>query len=301
MSTAKPVGFVGIGNMGAPMVRCLAKAGFNSVLYDVRTDTTAPFAREGGPFTVAKDLAEVGAAADVIITMVPDSKIVRAAVLGEGGRPGLIAGLGRGAILVDMSSSFPPETQKLGRQLNERGIAMVDAPVSGGVARAVTGTLAIMAGGDGALIDKLEPMLKSMGSVFRTGMLGSGHATKALNNYVSAAGLIATAEALVVGQRFGLSPKTMNEVFNASSGKNNTTENKVERYMLNRTFNSGFALALMRKDVGMARDLAQELGLTTTELDLVNTILERAEARLANGADHTAVYDYVEKAAGKKA
>ncbi len=301
MTTTRTVGFAGIGNMGAPMVRCLAKAGFSSVLFDVNAASTAPFAKEGGPYAVAKDLAEVGAAADVVVTMLPDSKIVRAAVMGGGGRKGLVDGLKRGAIIVDMSSSFPPETQKLGRELAERGIGLVDAPVSGGVPKAITGTLAIMAGGETAAIDRVEPMLKAMGTVYRAGALGSGHAVKALNNYVSAAGLIAISEALVVGERFGLSPKVMNEIINASTGRNNTTENKVDRYMLNRAVNSGFSLALMRKDVGMARELADTLGITAEELALVSGILDKADARLAAGADHTAVFQYVEDAAGTKA
>ena len=299
MTSGKPIGFVGIGNMGGPMVRCLAKAGFGSILYDVRAETTAPFAKEGGPYTVAKDLAEVGAAAEVVITMLPDSKIVRAAVMGGGDKKGLVDGLAKGAVIIDMSSAFPLETQRLGRELAERGIGLVDAPVSGGVPKAVTGTLAIMTGGDTAVIDRLEPVLKAMGTIYRTGMLGSGHAMKALNNYVSAAGLIATSEALVIGEKFGLSPRTMNQILNASTGRNNTTENKVDRYMLNRAFNSGFALALMRKDVGMARELAAELGITAEELDLVSGILDKADANLAAGADHTAVFQYVDDLAKK--
>src|SRR5690606_36207399 len=107
---------------------------------------------------------------------------------------------------------------------------------------------------------KVEPVLAAMGTVHRTGGLGSGHAMKALNNFVSAAGLVAAAEALVVGQKFGLDGAVMTKVLNASTGRNNSTENKVERYMLNHAFNSGFALALMNKDVGMAHRLAAELG-----------------------------------------
>lgn len=298
MTTSKTVGFAGIGNMGAPMVRCLAKAGFSSVIYDVNAAATAPFAKEGGPYKVAADLAEVGASADVVVTMVPDSKIVRAAVMGGGGRKGIVDGLKRGAVIIDMSSSFPPETKKLGKELADRGIGLVDAPVSGGVPKAITGTLAIMAGGEDALIDRVEPVLKAMGTVYRAGALGAGHAVKALNNYVSAAGLVAISEALIIGEKFGLSPKVMNQIINASTGRNNTTENKVDRYMLNRAFNSGFSLALMRKDVGMARELAESLGITAEELALVSGILDKAEARLASGADHTAVFQYVEDAAG---
>ncbi len=301
MTTQKPIGFVGIGNMGAPMVRCLAKHGFKSVIFDVKAETTAPFAREGGLFAVATDLPGLGAAVDVVVTMLPDSSIVRAAVMGSDAAPGLVQGLARGSVIVDMSSSFPPETQRLGKELAERGIGLVDAPVSGGVPKAITGTLAIMAGGENVLIDRVEAIMKAMGTVYRTGPLGAGHAMKALNNYVSAAGLIATSEALVIGERFGLSPKVMNQILNASTGRNNTTENKVDRYMLSRAFNSGFALALMRKDVGMARELAVALGISAAELDLVSGILDKAEARLTVGADHTAVYQYVEDAARPEA
>jgi 3-hydroxyisobutyrate dehydrogenase len=141
------------------------------------------------------------------------------------------------------------------------------------------------------------PLLQSMGSVHRTGRLGSGHAMKALNNYVSAAGLVATAEALIVGQRFGLDGAVMTKVLNASTGKNNTTENKAERYMLNHAFNSGFALALMDKDVGMAARLAKELGIDAAELGFVSELLGRVLKELGPAADHTAVYEFAERKA----
>jgi 3-hydroxyisobutyrate dehydrogenase len=196
-----------------------------------------------------------------------------------------------------MSSSYPIDTQRLGAELAEKGIPLVDAPVSGGVPKAISGTLAIMTGGKAEDIDRVEPVLKAMGTVHRTGPLGSGHAMKALNNYVSAAGLVATAEALVIGQKFGLDGAVMTKVLNASTGRNNTTENKVERYMLNHAFNSGFALALMDKDVGMANRLAGELGIEAVELGFVSGLLGRVLAELGAGADHTAVYDYAERKA----
>ena len=152
-----------------------------------------------------------------------------------------------------------------------------------------------MAGGDPALIDRVQSVLETMGRVHRTGPLGSGHAMKALNNYVSAAGLIATCEALIIGQRFGLDGHAMTQVLNASTGRNNTTENKVERYMLNGRFDSGFALALMQKDVRMARTLADELGIPGEELELVGRMLGRALEKLGPTADHTAIYQYVSK------
>ncbi len=295
MTERARVGLAGVGNMGGPMARCLAKAGNAVMLYDTRPEVTAPFLAESNLFTVAPDLKALGTECRTIITMLPDSRIVRLATYGADGRSGIAAGAKAGSTLIDMSSSYPIDTQRLGEDLAKQGIALVDAPVSGGVPKAVTGTLAIMAGGRPEDIDRVEPVLKAMGTVHRTGPLGSGHAMKALNNYVSAAGLVATAEALVIGQKFGLEGGVMTKVLNASTGKNNTTENKAERYMLNHAFNSGFALALMDKDVGMASRLATELGIDAAELSFVSQLLGKVLAELGQSADHTAVYDYAEK------
>jgi 3-hydroxyisobutyrate dehydrogenase len=300
MAERERIGLIGVGNMGAPMARCLARRDHPVMLYDTRPEVTAPLVAESNLFTAAPDLKTMGAECTTIITMLPDSRIVRLATFGNDGKGGIAAGARKGGIVIDMSSSYPIDTQKLGGELAERGIALVDAPVSGGVPKAITGTLAIMAGGRAEDIDRVEPVLTAMGTVIRTGPLGSGHAMKALNNYVSAAGLVATAEALVVGQRFGLTGATMVKALNASTGKNNTTENKAERYMLSHAFNSGFALALMDKDVGMANRLAQELGIEAAELGFVSGLLGRVLAELGAGADHTAVYDYAEKKGGLK-
>ena len=299
MAPRERIGLVGVGNMGGPMARCLAKAEHAVMLYDTRPEVTEPFKAESNLFTIAPDLPTLGAECRTVITMLPDSKIVRLAAVGGDGKGGFGSRLVRGSVVIDMSSSYPIDTQKLGEELAGRGIALVDAPVSGGVPKAISGTLAIMAGGRPQDIDRVEPVLKAMGSVHRTGPLGSGHAMKALNNYVSAAGLVATAEALVIGQRFGLDGAVMTKVLNASTGRNNTTENKAERYMLNHAFNSGFALALMDKDVGMANRLARELGIEAAELGFVSDLLGRVLADLGTAADHTAVYGYAEKKAGK--
>ena len=301
MAERERVGLIGVGNMGGPMARCLAKRDHPVMLYDTRPEVTAALAGESNLFTVAPDLKTMGAECRTIITMLPDSRIVRLATFGGDGRSGFASAARKGGVVVDMSSSYPIDTQKLGTELAERGIALVDAPVSGGVPKAITGTLAIMAGGASEDIDRVEPVLQAMGTVLRTGALGSGHAMKALNNYVSAAGLVATAEALVVGQRFGLTGETMVQVLNASTGKNNTTENKAARYMLSHAFNSGFALALMDKDVGMANRLAEELGIEAAELGFVSTLLGKVLAELGANADHTAVYDYAERKGGLKA
>lgn len=301
MAERAQVGLVGVGNMGAPMARCIAKAGTPVMLYDTRPEITAPLLAETNLFSAAPDLATLGRACRTVVTMLPDSRIVRRATLGDGGSGGFGQSLAKGSIVIDMSSSYPLDTVRLGEELTAKGIALVDAPVSGGVPRAVSGTLAIMAGGEAADIDRVLPLLQTMGTVHRTGRLGSGHAMKALNNYVSAAGLVATSEALTIGKSFGLDPRQMVEILNASSGRNNTTENKAERYMLSGAYNSGFALALMDKDVGMARRLSEEIQVPAAELAFVSGLLTRALADLGAGADHTAVHAWVEAQAGKSA
>jgi 3-hydroxyisobutyrate dehydrogenase len=289
------IGFIGIGNMGAPMVRCLLKAGHAVSVFDAKPENVAAF-RDVPTVTIAASLEAVARSCATIITMLPDSKIVRAVVHGIADAPGLAAHLSPGSVIIDMSSSYALDTVTLGRDLAPKAIAIVDAPVSGGVPKAVTGTLAIMAGGAADDVVRVTPLLSAMGNVLPTGALGTGHAMKALNNYVSAAGLIATCEALLIGETFGLDPAVMTTVLNASTGRNNTTENKAARYLIPRTFNSGFALALMHKDVGMAHALAAELGLDAKELDFVNHYLSRASAALGIAADHTAVMAYAEAA-----
>jgi 3-hydroxyisobutyrate dehydrogenase len=296
-AAAAPIGFVGLGNMGVPMVRCLAKAGHKVLAYDARAGVAAALAAEPATknkVAAADSLAAVGDAARIVITMLPDSKVVRAVALGDKKKPGLAAHMKHGGVIIDMSSSYPLDTRKLADKLAPQRIAVIDAPVSGGVGKAVTGTLAIMAGGDAIILDNVAPMLAAMGIVHRTGALGSGHAIKALNNYVSAAGLIATCEALLVAEKFGLEPATVIDVLNASTGRNNTTENKAAKYLIPRSFTSGFALALMEKDVGMARALAVDLGLDTEALTFVSTYLQRVSSALGRDADHTALMQFVE-------
>ena len=220
---------------------------------------------------------------------------MREAVLGDDGRDGIVQEMQSGSVLVDMSSSAPTATVALGEALAAYGVGLVDAPVSGGVPKARDGSLTIMAGGAPEVVESVAPVLSAMGTVLRTGTLGSGHAAKALNNYVSAAGLLAVSEALVIAAQFGLDPRTANDVFKAATGRNNTTDRKVEQYMLNRAFDSGFALDLMVKDVGMARDLARELALEAPWLEACRELLGEAARVLGPGADHTSAFAFLEE------
>jgi 3-hydroxyisobutyrate dehydrogenase len=274
------IAVVGLGNMGRPMAASLTRAGYQVTGYDLAPAARERFAQQGGH--AAADVAGAVARAAVVITLLPDGRAVRAAVTA------MQPHLAPGTIVIEMSSSDPIGTRALGDELNRAGFLFIDAPVSGGVKRAVDATLAIMVGGDPAVIDRVEPVLAAMGKdIFRTGPLGSGHAMKALNNYVSAAGLTAALEALAVGEKFGLDPNVMTDVLNASSGRNNTTENKLKQFILSKTFASGFSAALMAKDVRTADELGAAIGVATPLAEACAVLWREAAAHLGPTADHT--------------
>ena len=257
MKRLQRIGFIGLGMMGAPMAQCLSKAGFELFLADADQARVAALSAELGAARLAPDNA---ASLDALITMLPNSAIVESVLLG-GADQAWTRLLPKGATVIDMSSSEPERSRKLGATLEELGLDYLDAPVSGGVKKACEGTLAILVGGAAAVLERCRPMLDAMGkSVLHIGAAGSGHAAKALNNYVSAAGLVATVEALHVAQRFGIDPGVMTDVLNASSGRSNTSENKVKQFMLSGSFASGFALQLMNKDLKIARALSEAVG-----------------------------------------
>ncbi len=288
MKQQATLGFCGLGAMGYPMASRLAARGYALTVFDLDASRMKRFASDHSAAAAAAaiDLAHC----DTVITMVPDSDAVESAVLGGAGVPGFAPAMSPGSVVMDMSSSDPLRTRALAQRLAGMGLHLIDAPVSGGVKRAVTGQLAIMAGGEPGMIERCRPVLEVLGSsIFIVGAAGAGHAVKALNNYVSAAGLVATVEALRAGEAFGLDPGVVTEVFNASTGRNNTTENKVTQYMLSSAYNSGFSLRLMRKDIRTARELGRALGLDmtlgTTCLGLWDAAGERDGA-----ADHTEMY-----------
>lgn len=297
-----PVGFVGLGMMGLPMVRRLLGAGHRVALADTDPARFEPFAAEAGASRPAS-LAEMGATCPVVVTMLPNGKIVEQVVLGRpGANDGLAAGMTAGSIVVDMSSSSPVGTRELAARLAERGIRLVDAPVSGGVKRAVDGSLAIMAGGDAADIERVRPILSAMGrTIFHTGGAGTGHAMKALNNYLSAAGLLAAGEAMLIGRKFGLEAETMVDVWNASTGRNNATEVKFKPFIIPRTWAAGFATGLMVKDLRTALEVAEATGEPAEFARLCTEIWARAEAAIGPGSDHTEIVRYLEEIAGEPA
>lgn len=274
----RTIAFIGLGRMGQPMAANLAKEGFAVRSFDLNGSGTCGSAREAAE------------GAEVLITMLPDADAVREAVLDA------LPALKPGAVVVDMSSSDPAGTRALGLALAKNDIELVDAPVSGALARAIDATLTIMAGGDAGVIARISPVLEKMGNrIFHVGPLGAGHAVKALNNYLGAAGTLAGFEALLVARAFGLEPKAMLEAINASTGRNSTTERKIPQQVLTGAFSSGFKLALMAKDVGIASSLARDLGIKAPYLRKTLELWRAAQKSLPAAADHTEIFRYLEK------
>jgi 3-hydroxyisobutyrate dehydrogenase len=293
-SPPERIGFVGLGNMGAPMATRLAQAGYTLVVADSAADTLARFSAAVRCQTAAQP--REFEACGVLITMLPDGHSVRRVVLGDGG---IAASLPAGAVVIDMSSSSPVGTRALAAELSHLGIHFVDAPVSGGVRKALDGSLAIMAGGELATVERCRPLLEVLGRVFATGPAGSGHAMKALNNYLSAANLAVAAEAIIAGERFGLDPATMVSILNASTGRNSATEQKFPAYVLPRNFASGFAIGLMAKDLRLALEVARATGAPSTLLESCAQLWSDAERQLGFRADNTAVVRYLELSAAR--
>ena len=278
----KNVGFIGLGAMGSVMAPLIVSAGYHVFGYDIHTKID----KSSGIKQVSniRDLSNL----DVIIFMLPDGKIV-ADVTDK------LLQNNIKSILIDMSSSDPRDTKLLGKKLKIKDIKLLDAPVSGGVSRAKIGELMIMAGGNEDHIESVQELLSVMGKVQYAGPLGSGHAIKALNNYVSAAGLIASFEALAAARSFGIEPDNFLKIINGATGKNNTTEVKLDKFVISEKFNSGFALDLMVKDVSIADSLIKDLSADKPLSENVSNYLSKSLAELGENSDHTEVYKVLKR------
>ncbi len=286
--------FVGIGTMGAPMARRYA-AEFETILFDVGPAAQTLAADLG--ITALDSLDTIPDDVDTVLLMVPNSRIVEDVLTGSSA---LLSALPAGSLVIDMSSSEPGSTQMLAARAAERGIDYVDAPVSGGLAKAQSGELAIMTGGSEAARDRARPHLSPLAaSVLDVGPSGSGHAAKALNNLLSATNIIAATEILTIATDFGIDPAVMTEVLNASTGRSQATEIKFPKHILTGTFDSGFGMDLMIKDLGIARELATSSGLETplTALSFERAKLARAGID-AERPDHTEVARLYEQESG---
>ena len=280
--TIKNIGFIGLGAMGSVMAPLIVKSGYIVHGYDIEVNID----KSSGVKQV-DDINELSGL-DVLIFMLPNGKIVSEVAQ-------KLMGTNLKSIFIDMSSSDPKETRELGKILKNKGIKFLDAPVSGGVARARTGDLMIMAGGNEIHVKKIDNLLSTMGKVQFAGPLGSGHAIKALNNYMSAAGLIASFEALATARSFGIKPENFLKIINSATGKNNTTEVKLDKFVISEKFNSGFALDLMVKDVKIANSLISALSSKKPLSNDVLTHLSESLKVLGDKPDHTEVYKTIKR------
>ena len=289
------IGYIGLGQAGWPMSEKLIAAGHELVVHDADAERERRYVAEhacAGAGTIA-GLAGV----EAVICMLPNGDIVREVLLGIDG--GLCGHLDPGTIVIDTSSADPFGTRVLGAALAERGIVLIDAPVTR--PRPGNDELTIMVGGDeAAAVERAMPLLEAMAArVFRVGGLGCGHATKTLNNFVAVAGLIAALDALMIGHRFGLDPATTLEVFNVGTAHNFSTESVLGQESLTRRYRSGFQLALMAKDLGICAHLTEETGFETSLPAYLRDTLRRALADMDDEhADHAAALIHWEKRAG---
>jgi 3-hydroxyisobutyrate dehydrogenase-like beta-hydroxyacid dehydrogenase len=287
------LGFVGVGKMGSRMAARLIDAGHHLTVYDIREEAVTPLVSRGA--VIARSSCAVADSADVIFFSLPEPQDVEGEATGNNG---VIAGR-RAKILVDLSTTGPRTIGVVAEALASKGIAVIDAPVSGGVAGAAKGTLAVMASGAVGPMERVTPLLRILGKVFVVGdRPGQGQVMKLANNLLSATSLAVTAEAMVMGVKAGLDPKLMIEVINSGTGRNSASETKFPMAILPRRFAYGFATGLMEKDVSLCLDEAEALHVPMFVARAVRSVWKLAKDELGADADYTEIVRCLERRAG---
>ncbi|MDK2800989.1 MAG: hypothetical protein PWP27_2544 [Clostridiales bacterium] len=288
----KKVGFIGLGIMGKPMAKNLLKAGYSLKVYDVNQEAVKEVVAAGAE--AGESSKDVAASSEVVITMLPNSPHVKQVVLGENG---VLEGAKPGTILVDMSSIAPLVSQEVAAKAKEKGVEMLDAPVSGGEPKAIDGTLSIMVGGPQEIFDEVEDMLKVMGaSVVRVGDIGSGNTTKLANQIIVALNIAAMSEAMVLATKAGVDPE---KVYNAIRGglAGSTVLDAKAPLVMQRNFKPGFRIELHIKDLMNALETAHEVGVP---VPLTSQVMEIMQALKVDGKakdDHGGIVQFYEKLA----
>ncbi|HKU59746.1 MAG TPA: NAD(P)-dependent oxidoreductase [Gemmatimonadales bacterium] len=292
--TLPPLAFLGLGAIGAPMAAHLAEGGGLTVWN--RTRTVAESFAADHRARVAATPKEAAAAADIVLTCLPTSREVEALLDGP---DGLLAGFRRGALLVDCTSGDPATSRRIAGRLAAQGVGFVDAPVSGGTNGAEAGTLAVMVGGDPDAFDRARPVLERFGQrIEHVGPVGAGHALKSVNNALLAVNILAAGEGLAALVKAGVPAATALEVVNASSGRSFVTETLIPERVLTGAWPVTFRLALLAKDVGIARGVLQETGVEGPVLDRAGELMDRARAALGEQADYLEAIRLIERQAG---
>ncbi len=281
--------------MGLPMAQHLADAGHTLTVYDINEGAVAKLARHPSVRS-ARSARAVGADSDIVVTMLPSGREVRDAVLGP---EGLLEGLRPGALLLDTSSSEPWYTTEVAARLAAAGIDMVDAPVSGAEKGAIAAELVFMVGGSAAAVNRVRPLLGVLGrKVFHLGPVSAGHTMKSINNLITAATFMATAEGLIIGKSCRLDPAAMNEVLNESTGMSWITRTHIAQRILSRRFDDPFKFDLMVKDIQIALKMAEG---TQVKAPLCSMVLSRwreIQAALPKGASVSELVRALESASG---
>ena len=287
------LGLVGLGNIGEPVCRKLLDAGYEVLVHDASAEA---FARlEDTAAEPAGSLEALATGANVVLLSLPNSDVVEDVVYS-----GLLGGLSSGKTLIDTSSSRPGSTRTISAKLAGRGVEMLDAPVSGGVLKAREGKLSVMVGGKPEVFDRCLPVFETFGEkVFHVGTSGTGHLLKALNNLLSATTLASVCEAALLAERSGISPETFVEVINASNGRSYSTEVKFPAYVLDRSFDDGFALGLMDKDVGIALEAAAEMDHPMRVGSAVRNLWRDAAEAGYGPQGHTSIFAFLEELSGE--
>jgi 3-hydroxyisobutyrate dehydrogenase len=289
------VAFIGLGTIGTPMAKHLAKPPFELTVWNRTREKAEAFAKENG-VRVAASPAEAAKGSEFVITCLPTSHDVEALL--EGG-DGLLAGFERGAILVDCTSGDPGVSRRIAARLGEGGTSFIDAPVSGGVSGAQRGVLTVMCGGDEAAVERTRPVLRSFGEkIVHCGPVGAGDALKAVNNTLLAVNIWSAAEGLAALARAGVNIRAALGVINASSGRSNATENLFTERVITRAFPRTFRLALLDKDVGIAASVAREQKVPSPVIQLTSELYRLAHGAMGEEADHVEVVKLIEQWAG---
>lgn len=285
---AGKIGFIGVGNMGGPMALNMVKAGHQLVVHDSQPDALKPF---GNQIQTASSPAEVASEAEIVLASLPRPEIVHQVVFGESG----VAAGSKRKIFVDLSTTGPRMARVIAADLAKHGVVALDGPVSGGVAGAKKGTVAVMLSGSKEAADTVTPFLTSVGRVFYIGAEpGMGQTMKLINNLLSATAQAATAEVMVMGTKFGLDPTLMIEVLNAGTGRNSATDSKYPNEVLPRRFQGGFTTGLMVKDLKLALETAEEMHVPMWVCNAVKQLWLYAEGRGGPDQDITELVKHLE-------
>lgn len=288
------LGFIGVGAMGKPMAANLLKAGYQLQVNDVNEAAISELVGEGA--VKCHTPREAALETDVVITMLPNSAIVESVMTGA---EGVFAGSRPGQIIIDMSSVDPFFTKNMAAAAERKGFIYVDAPVSGGVAGATSGSLTIMVGGEKEAVARIEPLLKVLGQkIYHVGQVGSGDAVKVINNLLLGVNMAALGEALVLGVKAGLDPNTMYDIIKVSSGRSYAVETKLPNFILKGSFDPGFAIDLQYKDLELAIATAKKMGMPLPMTNIAQQVFEMARAQGLGKEDISAVIKVWEEMMG---